>query len=139
MGIGCQYLEKDGLIGRHIGFIYPKETILEYCRFCERHNLHLYVIRLNAAPKAHLLSARIVDEIYALSLYKNKSALWSSLTQIGAKFYIQTFLRLQNSSRSCLSMYKPRLNAIRLAYTSYTGKQPMFESEGSIVDHHCAE
>lgn len=25
------------------GFIHPKETILEYCRFCQRHNLHLCV------------------------------------------------------------------------------------------------
>jgi aspartate/methionine/tyrosine aminotransferase len=24
-----------------LGFIYPKETILAYCRFCEKHNLHL--------------------------------------------------------------------------------------------------
>lgn len=24
-----------------LGFCYPKETILEYCRFAERHNLHL--------------------------------------------------------------------------------------------------
>ena len=25
-----------------LGFVYPRETILEYCRFCERHNLHLW-------------------------------------------------------------------------------------------------
>lgn len=26
---------------RIAGFIYPRETILEYCRFCQRNNLHL--------------------------------------------------------------------------------------------------
>ncbi|KAH8921893.1 PLP-dependent transferase [Atractiella rhizophila] len=35
-----------------LGFTYPKETILEYCRFAEKQDLQL-----------------IVDEIYALSLY----------------------------------------------------------------------
>ncbi|KAG8960688.1 hypothetical protein FRC03_006275 [Tulasnella sp. 419] len=37
-----------------LGFNYPKETLLEYCRFCEKHNLHL-----------------LSDEIYALSQFKN--------------------------------------------------------------------
>ncbi|KAG0658669.1 hypothetical protein C6P46_005665 [Rhodotorula mucilaginosa] len=35
-----------------LGFCYPRETLIAYCRFAEKHNLHL-----------------IVDEIYALSTY----------------------------------------------------------------------
>ncbi|GAA6059750.1 hypothetical protein JCM10212_001958 [Sporobolomyces blumeae] len=35
-----------------LGFCYPRETLLAYARFCEKHNLHL-----------------IVDEIYALSTF----------------------------------------------------------------------
>lgn len=37
-----------------LGFNYPRETIIAYARFCEKHNLHL-----------------VVDEIYALSQFEN--------------------------------------------------------------------
>ncbi|GAA5991186.1 hypothetical protein JCM10908_006577 [Rhodotorula pacifica] len=37
-----------------LGFCYPRETLIAYCRFAEKHNLHL-----------------IVDEIYALSTYES--------------------------------------------------------------------
>jgi 1-aminocyclopropane-1-carboxylate synthase len=37
-----------------LGFCYPRETLLEYLRFVERHGLHL-----------------ISDEIYALSIFDN--------------------------------------------------------------------
>ncbi|GAA5891126.1 hypothetical protein JCM5296_004900 [Sporobolomyces johnsonii] len=36
-----------------LGFCYPRETLIAYARFCEKHNLHL-----------------IVDEIYALSTFE---------------------------------------------------------------------
>jgi 1-aminocyclopropane-1-carboxylate synthase len=37
-----------------LGFNYPRETIVAYARFCEKHNLHL-----------------VVDEVYALSQFEN--------------------------------------------------------------------
>jgi len=40
-----------------LGFNYPRETLIEYCKFCEKHGLHL-----------------ISDEIYALSQYGSESA-----------------------------------------------------------------
>lgn len=39
-----------------LGFTYTKETLLEYCRFVEKHDLHL-----------------ISDEIYALSVFETPS------------------------------------------------------------------
>lgn len=40
-----------------LGFNYPRETVAAYCRFCEKHDLHL-----------------LSDEIYALSQYQNEKA-----------------------------------------------------------------
>lgn len=66
-----------------LGFCYPKETILAYCRFAEKHNLHLYepvLLRLSGSV-ADPTACRIVDEIYALSLYQNKCA-FHPLTEV---------------------------------------------------------
>jgi 1-aminocyclopropane-1-carboxylate synthase len=57
-------LKEEGVTTRYVmfcnphnplGFNYPRETILAYCRFAEKHNLHL-----------------ISDEIYALSQFANE-------------------------------------------------------------------
>lgn len=55
-----------------LGHIYSKETILEYCRFAERHNIHLWVMHAESTVYSSLMfPSRIVDEIYALSLFEN--------------------------------------------------------------------
>ncbi|KDQ64900.1 hypothetical protein JAAARDRAFT_188175 [Jaapia argillacea MUCL 33604] len=61
--VTIQELKAKGIVPRAVivchphnplGFNYPKETLLAYCRFCEKHDLHL-----------------LSDEIYALSQFKN--------------------------------------------------------------------
>lgn len=54
-----------------LGFCYPRETVLAYMKFAERHNLHLCVAQCcHDDDGADTLRVRIVDEIYALSVFE---------------------------------------------------------------------
>lgn len=59
-----------------LGFCYKRETIIAYMKFSEKWDLHLWVDKLlMISPHRETDSVRIVDEIYALSLFEPSPSL----------------------------------------------------------------
>lgn len=120
------------------GFIYPKETILAYCRFCQKYNMHLcavYTLLISWQWPNWKLRTEYRTKSTHCPYTKTKVCLqiqvpsFPMYLRLKNKLYLQRIQIHRHSLLSCPLMSRRKHSVIRLEYMSFTGAIPdLFES-----------